>query len=538
MSGVLAALGGLGLFLIGMQVMTDGLRGMAGNALRSFLIRSTRSPVSGALTGALSTAIIQSSSATTVAAVGFVSAGLLSFHQALGIIFGANIGTTITGWIVALVGFKFNLGSAVLPLALAGALLKLFGARSWAHIGWALAGFSLIFMGIDILQQGMAAWQNHVTPASFPDDSWAGRLQLVLIGVVITLVTQSSSAGVATALVALGTGTIAFPQAAAMVIGMDVGTTATAFLATLGGATATRRTGYAHIVYNILTGILALALLGPYALLIATHVDLQEAGNAQLALVGFHTGFNIVGVVLVLCVAPQFARLMIHLVPEPADDTTSLLDPHLLRDGGAATDSATAMVQRVGLSMMQQLDRVALHARPDARCLNTLDRQIGLTLDFARRINSEAGTPGNHRLQSVFHALDHLARLKTRLEHPPQLPPDRIAQLFGPQLKALHQQIETLTDGLADAEDVAGFDRLRQAFRQHRLVLRDLGIADVTIGELDPEEAQATFDAMRWLHRVSYHAWRISWHLHNCARLNPARPAAGREVATTLNPAI
>ena len=159
MSEVLESLGGLGVFLLGVVIMTAGLKGVAGDALRSALTRFTKSPLSGACTGAVSTAILQSSSATTVAAVGFVGAGLLSFPQALGIIFGANVGTTITGWLVALLGFKFQLGSVVLPLILAGVLLHLFGRGRLQQGGLALAGFGLIFVGIATMQAGMSSMQ-------------------------------------------------------------------------------------------------------------------------------------------------------------------------------------------------------------------------------------------------------------------------------------------------------------------------------------------------------------------------------------------
>jgi phosphate:Na+ symporter len=201
-------LGGVGLFLLGMLVLTGGLRGLAGDALRRLLARFTRSPVSGAIAGAVTTAVIQSSSATTVTAVGFVGAGLLSFPQALGIVFGANIGTTVTGWLVAILGFKLELATIAPPLLVAGVLLRLFASGTARQAGWALAGFSLLFIGIDALQQGMGAFEGRVTPENFPEDSPSGRLRLVLIGVAITLVTQSSSAGVATAMVALGTGAI------------------------------------------------------------------------------------------------------------------------------------------------------------------------------------------------------------------------------------------------------------------------------------------------------------------------------------------
>ena len=149
-------LGGLGLFLLGMIVMTDGLNGLTGHRMRRTLLRFTRSPTSGVVTGALTTAVLQSSSATTVAAVGFVSAGLLTFSQALGIVFGANIGTTATGWLVALLGFKLQLAELFMPVIFLGAVCHLFGRGRIAAIGLAAAGFGLILVSVAMLQHGMA----------------------------------------------------------------------------------------------------------------------------------------------------------------------------------------------------------------------------------------------------------------------------------------------------------------------------------------------------------------------------------------------
>ena len=149
-------LGGIGIFMIGMIIMTEGLRALAGDRIRKALMHFTKTPTSGALTGAVTTAILQSSSATTVAAVGFVGAGLLAFPEALGIIFGANIGTTVTGWMAALLGFKLKLGTVILPFILLGAMLKLFFSDKIAATGYALAGFGLIFVGIEWMQGAMS----------------------------------------------------------------------------------------------------------------------------------------------------------------------------------------------------------------------------------------------------------------------------------------------------------------------------------------------------------------------------------------------
>ena len=158
MQDLITALGGIGVFLLGMVVMTEGLKSLAGARISAWLADATRSPASGAVTGAIGTAILQSSSATTVAAVGFVGAGILTFSQSLGIIFGANLGTTITGWMVALVGFKLKLGSLLLPLIFGGVLLRIFASGRLASIGYACAGFGLIFVGIDLLQQAAAQY--------------------------------------------------------------------------------------------------------------------------------------------------------------------------------------------------------------------------------------------------------------------------------------------------------------------------------------------------------------------------------------------
>ena len=184
---ILFVFGGLGLFLLGMVVLTEGLRQLAGSALRRLLSEFTKTPIRGVAAGAMSTAVIQSSSATTVTAVGFVGAGLLTFPHGLGIVLGANIGTTVTGWIVAIVGFKLHLGLIVLPLVLVGVLLRLFSNTRLRHIGWALAGFGLLFVGIDAMQQGMAQFEGTITPDDFPEDTLFGRLQLVLLGIVMRL---------------------------------------------------------------------------------------------------------------------------------------------------------------------------------------------------------------------------------------------------------------------------------------------------------------------------------------------------------------
>lgn len=517
-ASILIAIGGVGLFLFGMQMLTDGLRHLAGGAMRRTLAKFTRTPVSGAMAGAATTAIIQSSSATTVTAIGFVGAGVFSFSQALGIIFGANIGTTITGWLVALLGFKLNIGLTVMPLLLVGALLKMFGTERLKNIGVAFAGFSLLFVGIDAMQEGLAAFEGLVTPTDFPPDTWGGRFLLLLIGVAITMVTQSSSAGIATAMVALGAGAISFPQAAAMVIGMDVGTTFTAALATVGGSAAMRQTGFAHVIYNLLTGLMAFLLLVPYTGLIGVWATENGAGNAQIALVGFHTLFNTIGVILVLPFTKPFASLIEYLVPRGGPKLERGLDSGLLRDRAAASDAA---IMTTRLIANETFKLVAALIEPERRTpiqkdrVQEIERAIEATLDYWSQIpNSKEEHASRLQHISAMHALDHLSRLHHRCIQTKRidaLQTDhrlvRLTKLLSDALAA-----DFADDGLIG--DEYAMDRIRLMMRDERSVVRDQTIDDATINSTDWSDMMLRLDGARWLHRVSYHIWRIVFHMN------------------------
>jgi len=527
---ILLAVGGVGLFLLGMVVLTEGLRHLAGDALRSLLARFTRTPLRGVAAGALTTAVIQSSSATTVTAVGFVGAGLLTFSQGLGIVLGANVGTTVTGWIVAILGFKLNLGTVVLPLVLLGVLLRLFAATPWRHIGWALAGFSLLFVGIEAMQQGMAPFQGVVTPEDFPDDTLLGRLQLVLIGIAITLVTQSSSAGVAAALVALGTGAISFPQAAALVIGMDVGTTFTAVLATVGGSTAMRQTGIAHVLYNVLTATIAFFLLGPFAAAVAPWLAVESAGDAQLALVGFHTTFNCLGVALVTPFAGPFSRLIVRLVPERGPPLLRRLDNRLLRDPAVAVDAAVATIGDIAAELTtiltRQLDPGAAQQLQEDR-LAAVDQALAATRDFVEKIRTEPSNESAHRRHlATMHALDHLIRLAQRCDQQARI---EILQT-EPRLRRLAALLRGATTAIGRDDDPSvteeRFNRLRRLLREQRSRYRERMVEAAAAQQIGARTTLRRLDSVRWLHRVAYHLWRTLHHLGLAHQAAPPQPAA------------
>ncbi|WP_372877648.1 Na/Pi cotransporter family protein [Spongiibacter marinus] len=517
--------GGLGLFLVGIILMTDGLKALAGDALHRALSRFTRSPTSGAFTGAATTAILQSSSATTVAAVGFVGAGLLSYPQALGVIFGANLGTTVTGWMVALLGFKLELNTLLLPCILAGALAQLFGRGRWRAAGLAIAGFGLIFVGIDAMQVGMSGLEGRITPDSFPDNTWLGRLQLLLLGALITLITQSSSAGVATALTAVHSGALEFEQAAAMVIGMDVGTTATALFATLGGSAETRRTGYSHVVYNVFTGIAAFLMLLPYVALWQWWAPGAIYEQAEVALVAFHSLFNLLGVILVLPLAGQFARFMLWLVPEAQEQFTGHLDKQLLKDPAIALEAVRRSLRSLVEAQLQYcigLLRDQPSAKPERH--RELDDAIERCQRYVDDIHLRPDTPDSwQRLLACMHVIDHMQRLHLRLA-------DRETaqrwQKKGPPLHSgvvfedgCRQLVKRLT---GESDDVAGA-ALAFASRceDETESAREALMAEIASGNENTVNGDLYLDALRWQRRSSRHFAKIFVYLDQLHKLSP-----------------
>jgi phosphate:Na+ symporter len=304
--------GGLGLFLLAVGMITDGLKLAAGHSLKDLLGKWTRSPGHGIVTGLMITAIVQSSSAVTVATIGFVNAGLINMFQALGVVYGANIGTTMTGWLVAIIGFKVKVELFALPMIGLGMILKLTGGSSKrAPIGLALAGFGLFFIGVDVLKEAFEGMATRLDLQRFTLDGIAGVLMYVGIGFLMTVLTQSSSAAIAITLTAATGGMLGIYAAAAMVIGANVGTTSTAAFAVIGATSNAKRVAAAHVIFNLLTGIVALAILPLLFWLVATAGKLLNLeDNPAMTLALFHTVFNFVGVLLMWPISNRLARFL------------------------------------------------------------------------------------------------------------------------------------------------------------------------------------------------------------------------------------
>ena len=307
-----ALLGGLGLFLLAVGMMSEGLRDAAGASLRKLLSEWTRTPLRGVFSGMLMTGVVQSSSAVTVAAIGFVNAGLLNLRQTLGVIYGANIGTTLTGWLVALVGFKLNIQACALPLIGIGMMIRLLIKEGrWPAFGLALVGFGLFFIGIDVLKgafEGLVATFDISTLTA--EGAWQTAVYL-LAGIVMTVLTQSSSASIALTITAAASGMVGLHAAAAMVIGANVGTTSTAALAAIGATANAKRVALAQVLFNLGTGIVALMILpGMFWLIRSISNAAGLSTEPAVALALFHTVFNVLGVALVLPLNDRLARFL------------------------------------------------------------------------------------------------------------------------------------------------------------------------------------------------------------------------------------
>jgi phosphate:Na+ symporter len=321
----LKLLGSLAMFLYGMKIMSEGLQKVAGDRLRKILTAMTTNRVTGVLTGVLITALIQSSSATTVMVVSFVNAGLLTLAQSIGVIMGANIGTTVTAWLISALGFKVDIATLTLPLLAIGIPLIFSQKSHRKSIGEFIFGFSFLFMGLALLKENTPDLGSNPEMLSFiqnyTDMGFFSILLFVLIGTILTIIVQSSSATMAITLIMCANGWISFELGAALVLGENIGTTITANLAALTGNAQARRAALAHLVFNVFGVIWVLILFTPFTegikVLVGWLFGPEEPGIAvsfQLSM--FHTCFNICNVLILIWFVKLIEKTVICLIPQ------------------------------------------------------------------------------------------------------------------------------------------------------------------------------------------------------------------------------
>jgi phosphate:Na+ symporter len=525
-------LGGIGLFLLGMVLLTDGLKAVAGDSLRIVLSRFTGGPVRAFGTGLGLTCLVQSSSATVLATIGFVSAGLLTFPQAIGVVLGAAVGTTSTGWIVSLLGLKFSVSVIAFPLVGFGALARLLSGGRMASAGLALAGFGLIFIGIDVLRAGMEGMGSVLDPARFAGEALLTSLLLIAVGVAMTVVMQSSSAAVVMTLAAYDAGTVTLDQGAALVIGQSMGTAVTAAIATIGASAPAKRTAMAHILFNTAAGVVALVLL-PF-FLGAARAMWDDARPPPVALAGFHTTFVLLTALAVLPVTDRFSRLVVRIVRERGPVLTRRLDPTVRNVPEVAVEAARRtlldVTQVVAEAVRGSISGVGEGGARRAR-LDAADSALGELRQFLTGVGSRSETENAHRvLESSLHAMDHLSRLVSVLHQRPHAASGPFFDRALAGLTALSLRVESWLaegDGAAPPEVETISMELAELRRRQRIAT----LQQTAEGLAGPGEALVALDAMRWLDRIAYHLWRIVHHL----QIPPPHVAAG-ESATEPEP--
>ena len=318
---LLITLGSLGIFLYGMKLMSEALQKIAGDKMRNILSRMTSKPLNGILTGALVTTVIQSSSATTVMVVSFVNAGLLSLAGSIAVIMGANIGTTATAWIISLLGLKFSMAELAIPIV-AFAIPFIFSKHSKRKsIGEFIIGFSLLFLGIEFMKDSIPDINNHPEIlqfiAQYSDMGYGSVLLFVLIGTILTLIVQSSSATMAITLLMCSQGWIGFEVGAAMVLGENIGTTITANIAATVANNTAKRAALSHLVFNVIGVIWMLIVFNPFLNLVAYITESAEgvspfvsAAAIPVALSLFHSMFNIINTSVLAWFIPLIIKIV------------------------------------------------------------------------------------------------------------------------------------------------------------------------------------------------------------------------------------
>ncbi|MDO4497555.1 MAG: Na/Pi cotransporter family protein [Bacteroidales bacterium] len=360
---IFSLVGSLALFLYGMKIMSEGLEKFAGDRLRSILGAMTKNRIMGVLTGIGITAMIQSSSATTVMVVSFVNAGLMTLRQSIGVIMGANIGTTVTAWIISAVGFKVNIAAFAIPLLAIGLPMMFSKKSKRKSIGEFVFGFSFLFMGLSFLQEAATALNIGDLVAGMlahvPCDSFLTIIVFVIVGALVTMLVQASAATMAITLMLFGMNIpgFGFEQAAALAMGQNIGTTITAFIASLTANTQARRAAMAHMFFNVFGVVAVLIVFYPVCDVISWLVTDVMGGenNPLFKLSAFHTAFNIVNTILLIGFVPQIEKFVCRVLPEKDNE-----EPEKLQFITAG------LLSTAELSLLQARKEIALFGE---RCL-------------------------------------------------------------------------------------------------------------------------------------------------------------------------
>ncbi len=429
-------LGGLAMFLFGMKVMSEGLQKVAGEKMRHVLSAMTSNRFVGVGTGVVVTSVIQSSSATTVMLVGFVHAGLITVSQSVGVIMGANIGTTFTGWLVAIVGFKLKITAMALPAITIGFIPRFIGNRKLADWGEVLIGFGLLFLGLNYMKEAVESlgeskeiidWM-----ATCRADTVIARLGAVAVGMIVTFVIQSSSAAMAV-IMTLAVGGMPVDTACALALGTNIGTTITSNLAAIGTSVSAKRAARVHLLFNVVGSIWPIVLFVPFLAFVDLFIDRSgsmDKATIAVYLAVFHTLFNIISTVAFIPFTKQLAWLSQKLVFGGAEKNVALkfLDPKVMNSPPMALHAARAellrmidevesmliKVLKVVSSPDKKMGKVADEVLATEEIVDILEKEISEYLVSVTRL--ETSLEQSHEITGILHAVSDVERMGDHCE--------------------------------------------------------------------------------------------------------------------------
>lgn len=521
---ILSLLGSLGLFLFGMKTMSEGLEKFAGDRLRSILAAMTKNRFMGVLTGLTVTAIIQSSSATTVMVVSFVNAGLMSLVQAIGVIMGANIGTTVTAWIISFVGFKVDIAALSLPLLALAIPLVFSGKSQRKSVGEFVYGFAFLFMGLNLLQQSaqsldVGSMVAHLL-ASVADGGFLTILLFVIVGTLITILVQSSSASMAITLMLFDMKIPGFglAQAAALAMGQNIGTTVTAFIASLTANTQAKRAALAHVFFNVFGVLIVLLMFYPFCNAVTWVVEnvMHMGDNDLYKLSTFHTAFNVFNTLLLIGFVHQIERFICRLLPlkEKEEEKSlkyisgglfSTAEISLLQARkeivffGERCQQAFGLVQEMhGITKDEAFRQIYDKVEKYEAITDNMEYEIAHYLQKVGegRLSDEAKRQVQRMLrevddlESIGDSCFSLARTLNRkremsAEHftPEQL--EQIHRMEGLVAEALARMTETLRQPEGEGHDISQSYRLEMKINALRTELRNGNLQNISEGQYD-----------------------------------------------------
>lgn len=510
--------GGVGLFLIGMTLLTDSLKALAGNTLKALLTRFTATPFKAMLSGIGLTVLLNSSTATTVATIGFVSAGVLTFVQAIGIIIGANIGTTSTGWLVAFVGLKFSISMIALPLIAVGAIIKLVMKGRIALCGLALAGFGLIFYGIDVLQTAMSGFSTHSDMVLNGVDGFWSKVLLVLIGIVMSMILQSSTAAITATMAALAGGAIDFPQALYLVVGQNVGSVSITIISVIGASVNAKRTVAVNVIFNIVSGIVAFVLLAPAFIALTEHVAYFNNIDPVVLIALFHTAFSLAGAAIFMPLTHKLEQVIIDLLPDDSPSILACLDETGLQVPSIAVQSARKVVH---YCLFETFNILLLVFRegilPKKQQLAELDDIILHVEEYLEKIEISGHSELKKSFIALLRVMIYVRVLRSDLENINNALVLRtqpmIYQLALDYMHIVESYIQN-PDQIDDPETIKNLreelNSLKKWTSNHRAEIRANLMEYTELHQLSAAQGLELLAAQRWIDRLIAHTYRFT----------------------------